>query len=71
METQYKKRSIECFITLEHLGENANTDSCSYGGHRMDAVSTITEMSPVQKTVDKEEVDKAQKEASLKKALSD
>ena len=37
----------------------------------MDAVSTITEMSPVQKTVDKEEVDKAQKEASLKKALSD
>ena len=35
-------------ITPEHLGQNANTDSCSYGGHRMDAVSTIAEISPVQ-----------------------
>ena len=37
----------------------------------MDAVSTIAEMSPVQKTVDKEEVDKAQKKANLGKVLSD
>ena len=35
-------------ITPEHLGQNANTDSCSYGGYRIDVVSTIAEMFLVQ-----------------------